>query len=123
MQAPAGGQVDLAPVTVKQQPGTRAAHEAPSLQKGLLQRRFVNGRSRRRREMFLGFADEGAIPPGELAIVIREQVVPCFYDRDETGVPAAWVGRMKLAIGQLTPRFSSSRMVRHYSEQYYFPHE
>jgi starch phosphorylase len=53
--------------------------------------------------------------------VIREEIVPCFYDRDEHGLPAAWVGRMKRAIGLLTPRFSSSRMVRQYTEQYYYP--
>ncbi|HXV77581.1 MAG TPA: alpha-glucan family phosphorylase [Candidatus Polarisedimenticolaceae bacterium] len=53
--------------------------------------------------------------------VMREQVVPCFYDRDATGLPLAWVARMKRAIGLLTPRFSASRMVRQYGEQYYFP--
>jgi starch phosphorylase len=55
----------------------------------------------------------------ELYRVLREQIVPCYYERDADGLPRAWIGRMKLAIGRLTPRFSASRMVREYAERYY----
>jgi starch phosphorylase len=53
--------------------------------------------------------------------VLGEQVVPCFYQRDERGLPAEWIRRMKLAIGSLTPRFTAARMVRDYIETYYMP--
>ena len=53
--------------------------------------------------------------------VLNDEVVPCFYDRDEQGLPRQWIKRMKLAMGQLIPRFSSSRMVREYTERLYFP--
>jgi starch phosphorylase len=53
--------------------------------------------------------------------VFREQIAPCFYARDEHGLPADWIRRMKLAIGTLSPRFSTSRMVREYTEQFYLP--
>jgi len=53
--------------------------------------------------------------------VLSDEVVPCFYDRDEQGLPRQWIQRMKLAMGQLIPRFSSSRMVREYTERLYFP--
>jgi len=56
-----------------------------------------------------------------LHAVLKEQVVPCFYSRDEEGLPREWIRRMKLAMGQLIPRFSSSRMVREYTERLYFP--
>ena len=42
-------------------------------------------------------------------------------DCDAQGVPVHWVRRMKLAIGRLSPRFSTDRMVREYTEQYYHP--
>ena len=37
----------------------------------------------------------------------------------EDGLPHAWITRMKRAIGDLSPRFGTSRMVREYAERYY----
>jgi starch phosphorylase len=51
--------------------------------------------------------------------VLTDEVVPCYYQRDEHGLPVAWIRRMKLAIGTLTPRFTAARMVRDYTETYY----
>ena len=51
--------------------------------------------------------------------VLREEIVSCYYERDEAGLPLAWIRRMKAAMGRLTPRFSASRMVREYTERYY----
>jgi starch phosphorylase len=53
--------------------------------------------------------------------VLRDEIVPCFYDRDEAGLPLTWIRRMKRALGILIPRFSASRMVREYTERLYFP--
>ena len=55
----------------------------------------------------------------DLYRVFREEIVPCFYDRNPAGLPEAWVRRMKRAIGTLSPRFSTVRMVREYTEHYY----
>ena len=49
------------------------------------------------------------------------EVVPEFYTRDKMGIPTAWVARMRESMAQLTPRFSSNRAVREYTEQYYVP--
>ena len=48
-------------------------------------------------------------------------MIPEFYSRDETGIPAAWVKRMRRSMAQLTPRFSASRAVLEYSEKHYLP--
>jgi len=53
--------------------------------------------------------------------VLADEIVPCFYERSESGLPVAWIRRMKLSIGRLTPRFSSRRMVGEYVERYYRP--
>jgi glycogen phosphorylase len=53
--------------------------------------------------------------------VLAEQIVPAFYDHNEHGLPAAWIRRMKAAIGLLTPRFSTRRMVQEYAQRYYMP--
>jgi starch phosphorylase len=53
--------------------------------------------------------------------VLLEEVVPLFYARDEQGLPAAWIRRMKRAIASLAIRFGAARMVREYVEGYYLP--
>ncbi|MDD5713026.1 MAG: alpha-glucan family phosphorylase, partial [Smithellaceae bacterium] len=58
---------------------------------------------------------------GELYRILEEEVIPCFYERDRTGVPILWAERMRRSMAELTPAFSSNRMVREYVEKLYFP--
>ena len=51
--------------------------------------------------------------------LLEREVIPEFYARDESGIPRAWVKRMRESMAQLTPRFSASRTVREYTEQHY----
>jgi starch phosphorylase len=51
--------------------------------------------------------------------LLEQEVVPEFYSRDEQGIPTAWVGRMRESMARLTPRFSTNRSVREYTEQHY----
>jgi starch phosphorylase len=53
--------------------------------------------------------------------LLEREVIPEFYTRDAQGIPGAWVTRMRESMAQLTPRFSSNRAVREYTEQYYSP--
>jgi starch phosphorylase len=53
--------------------------------------------------------------------LLEREVVPQFYTRDQHGIPGAWVARMRESMAHLTPRFSSNRAVREYTEQYYLP--
>ena len=48
-------------------------------------------------------------------------MIPEFYTRDEQGIPGAWVARMRESMARLTPRFSTNRAVREYTEQHYLP--
>jgi glycogen phosphorylase len=57
----------------------------------------------------------------QLYRLLEEEVTPCFYDRDERGIPRAWVARMRKSMAELTPRFSSNRMVREYVDRFYLP--
>ena len=51
--------------------------------------------------------------------LLEEQIVPIYYARNETGLPIEWLRRMKEAIATITPKFSSDRMVRDYTETAY----
>lgn len=53
--------------------------------------------------------------------LLEHNVIPEFYTRDESGIPAAWVKRMRESMARLTPRFSANRAVREYTEQHYLP--
>jgi starch phosphorylase len=53
--------------------------------------------------------------------LLEHEVIPEFYTRDEQGIPNAWVARMRESMARLTPRFSTNRTVREYTEQHYFP--
>jgi len=52
---------------------------------------------------------------------LEREVIPEFYTHDEQGIPSAWVTRMRESMAQLTPRFSTNRTVREYTEQHYLP--
>jgi starch phosphorylase len=51
--------------------------------------------------------------------LLEREVIPEFYTRDESGIPTAWVKRMRESMARLTPRFSADRTVREYTEQHY----
>ncbi len=53
--------------------------------------------------------------------LLEREVVPQFYARNEHGIPAAWVARMRESMARLTPRFSASRAVCEYTEKHYIP--
>jgi starch phosphorylase len=51
--------------------------------------------------------------------LLEREVIPEFYARNESGIPTAWVKRMRESMARLTPRFSADRTVREYTEQHY----
>jgi starch phosphorylase len=53
--------------------------------------------------------------------LLEREVIPEFYNRDEHGIPTAWVARMRESMARLSPRFSAHRTVREYTEQHYLP--
>jgi len=56
-----------------------------------------------------------------LVKVLRDEVIPCFYDRDQDGLPRKLIARMKRAIRTLGWRFSADRMVMNYVLNAYIP--
>jgi starch phosphorylase len=62
-----------------------------------------------------------AIEAEALYSLLEHEVIPEFYSRDESGIPTAWVARMRESMAQLTPRFSTNRAVCEYTEQHYLP--
>ncbi len=53
--------------------------------------------------------------------ILEQDVAPAFYDRDAKGIPSRWIQMQRRSMTELTPRFSSQRTVREYTERYYLP--
>ncbi|MGD9897258.1 MAG: alpha-glucan family phosphorylase [Candidatus Methylacidiphilaceae bacterium] len=57
----------------------------------------------------------------QLYRLLEQEVAPAFYDRDSQGIPPQWIAKLRESVAQLTGRFSTNRMVRQYTEEYYHP--
>jgi starch phosphorylase len=57
----------------------------------------------------------------ELYRLLEDEVAPEFYTRDASGVPRRWVARIRSSMSELTPRFSSNRMLTEYVDRMYLP--
>ena len=54
-----------------------------------------------------------------LFTMLEREIVPSFYERDEHGIPRAWVKRMKWAAYVAGLSFTTRRMVQDYTRNYY----
>jgi glycogen phosphorylase len=50
---------------------------------------------------------------------IEQQVLPLFQDRDDDGVPHAWIAKVRASMKTVGPMFGATRMMRDYVEQVY----
>jgi len=57
----------------------------------------------------------------DLYRVLREDVIPLYYQRDRDGLPRGWIKRMKRTIRTLGWRFNADRMVMDYTLKCYVP--
>jgi starch phosphorylase len=57
----------------------------------------------------------------DLYRVLREEVIPLYYQRDRDGLPRGWIKRMKRTIRTLGWRFNADRMVMDYTLKSYVP--
>ena len=50
---------------------------------------------------------------------LTEQVIPAFYNRDESGIPRQWIAMIRRAMVTLVPQYNTWRMVQEYTKRYY----
>jgi starch phosphorylase len=46
--------------------------------------------------------------------LLAEEIVPAFYDRDERGMSAPWLARIRASLRSIGPRFCATRMLAEY---------
>ncbi len=52
---------------------------------------------------------------------LERELIPLFYNRNEIGLPARWISKMKASIHMAGERFSAQRMLMDYTKQFYIP--
>jgi starch phosphorylase len=57
----------------------------------------------------------------DLYRVLRDELIPLYYQRDRDGLPRGWIKRMKRTIRTLGWRFNADRMVMDYTQKCYIP--
>jgi glycogen phosphorylase len=57
----------------------------------------------------------------DLYRVLKDEVIPLYYQRDRDGLPHGWIKRMKRTIRTLGWRFNADRMVMDYTLKCYVP--
>jgi starch phosphorylase len=57
----------------------------------------------------------------ELYRLLEEEIVPTYYERDAEGLPQRWLAVMRRAMATALWRFSTTRMLREYTELLYLP--
>jgi starch phosphorylase len=57
----------------------------------------------------------------DLYRILEEEIVPTYYQRDADGLPKGWLKVMRRAMASALWRFSSTRMLREYTESLYLP--
>jgi starch phosphorylase len=63
--------------------------------------------------------EQDRLDNANLLQVLSEEVVPCFYDRDEHGIPRQWIGKIRRSMATMLPKFTTWRMVQEYVVKYY----
>jgi starch phosphorylase len=56
-----------------------------------------------------------------LYALLENEIIPEFYDRDDSGIPRRWTARVRESMARLVPEFSSNRMMADYLDRYYVP--
>ncbi|MBI2618942.1 MAG: alpha-glucan family phosphorylase [Ignavibacteriales bacterium] len=54
-----------------------------------------------------------------LVTILESRVIGEYYDRDKTGIPRAWIRRIRHSMRTLIPVYNSDRMVAEYATEYY----
>ncbi|MBL8041142.1 MAG: alpha-glucan family phosphorylase, partial [Chthonomonas sp.] len=53
--------------------------------------------------------------------LIEQEISPLFYARGENGLPTGWLDMMRKSMRELSPEFSTWRMVQDYTSRFYMP--
>lgn len=57
----------------------------------------------------------------ELYDILENEIIPLYYNKNESGLPVRWIRIMKESMKTITPVFNTHRMVKEYWNKLYIP--
>lgn len=51
--------------------------------------------------------------------MLEEEIIPMYYDKNEEGYSHAWIQTIKKSVTEITPRFTTKRMMDDYFDRFY----
>jgi glycogen phosphorylase len=72
-------------------------------------------------EEYSDSAYQDALESQALYNILENDVIPCFYNRNNGGVSLKWIRMMKESMKIAFKQFNSHRMLREYEHRFYFP--
>jgi len=72
-------------------------------------------------EEYDDYGYQDAVESQALYNVLENDMIPCFYDRKDGGVPVLWVEKMKSSMKMAMHNFSAIKMVGEYESGFYKP--
>jgi starch phosphorylase len=51
--------------------------------------------------------------------MLENEIIPLFFDRNEQNVPEKWIKFIKKSVAEITPHFTTKRMIDDYIERFY----
>jgi starch phosphorylase len=72
-------------------------------------------------EMIEDHALQDALDAESLYSQLERDIVPCFFERDDTGIPRRWLASVRQSMATLAETWRSHRMVQQYVDDFYLP--
>ncbi len=72
-------------------------------------------------EEYEDYGYQDAVESQALYNALENEILPCFYDRNNGSLPGAWLKKMKASMKMTMESFCSLRMVSDYEQRYYLP--
>ena len=63
--------------------------------------------------------DQDEVDSENLFAVMRDQIIPEFYERNVSDIPDNWLRRVRRSLASLVPKYNTHRMVAEYVRKYY----
>lgn len=63
--------------------------------------------------------DQNDFDAGTLYNILEHEIIPEYFERSAEGLPEKWIGRIKNAFKHIAPNFTTARMIRDYTDNYY----
>ncbi len=64
---------------------------------------------------------QDAVESQALYNILENDVIPCFYERENGDIPAQWLAKMKASMTMALTQFCAHHMVDHYHNRFYIP--